>query len=321
MKITKLLLIIVSGILIWGCGNGNNKNTIEASGDIESTDVVVSSRVNGDIDKILKDEGAQVHKGDTIMIIDHETLDLQFKQAEAGVEAAKSQLKLLRVGARSEDIQQAEDALKQAKVNLGLAETNKERMSNLYESKAITKQQYDDVIAKYELTKSQVNIAQENLKKLKNFARPEEIQQAEANLNKSEAALGLIKKSINDSYVTSPIDGFIVNKFVENGETVTMLSSLFKVSNLNPVDLKIYVSEEELGKINLGQKADVTTDSYKNKKYEGTVTYISPEAEFTPKNIQTKDERTKLVFAVKIQVNNPKFELKPGMPADAVVHL
>lgn len=321
MKIIRLLLIIVSGVLIWGCGNGNNKNTIEASGNIESTNVVVSSRVNGNIDNILKDEGTQVHKGDTIMIIDHETLDLQLRQAEAGVEAAKSQLELLRVGARSEDIQQAEDALNQAKVNLDLAEKNKERMSNLYETKAITKQQFDDVIAKYELTKSQVNIAKENLKKLKNFARPEEIQQAEANLNKNEAAVGLIKKNINDSYVISPIDGFIVNKFVENGETVTMLSSLFKVSNLNPVDLKIYVSEEELGKMNLGQKADVSTDSYKNKKYEGTVTYISPEAEFTPKNIQTKDERTKLVFAVKIKVKNPKFELKPGMPADAVVHL
>ena len=100
-----------------------------------------------------------------------------------------------------------------------------------------------------------------------------------------------------------------------------MLSSLFKVSDLTKVNLIIYVSEEELGKVKLGQTADVSSDTYPDKKYEGKITYISPEAEFTPKNIQTKDERTKLVFAVKIEVKNPKFELKPGMPADAAVHL
>ena len=100
-----------------------------------------------------------------------------------------------------------------------------------------------------------------------------------------------------------------------------MLSSLFKVSDLTKVNLIIYVSEEELGKVKLGQAADVSSDTYPDKKYEGKITYISPEAEFTPKNIQTKDERTKLVFAVKIKVKNPEFELKPGMPADAAVHL
>ena len=100
-----------------------------------------------------------------------------------------------------------------------------------------------------------------------------------------------------------------------------MMSSLFKVSDLSKIDLIIYVSEEELGKVKLGQKADITTDSYPDKMYEGKVIYISPEAEFTPKNIQTKDERTKLVFAVKIRTNNPDFQLKSGMPADAVIHL
>jgi len=99
------------------------------------------------------------------------------------------------------------------------------------------------------------------------------------------------------------------------------MSSLFKVSDLATVDLVIYVSEVELGKIKLGQKAEVTIDTYPDRKYEGKVTYISPEAEFTPKNVQTKDERTKLVFAVKISVDNKNFDLKPGMPADAKVYL
>jgi HlyD family secretion protein len=319
-KIT-LILLAFGAVVFWGCGNSNNKNTIAASGDIEATDVVVSSQVNGNVLSILKDEGQKVNAGDTIIILDHETYDYQLEQAEASSEAAEAQLELLKQGARKEDIQQGEDALKQAQINLNLAETNKDRMTKLYESNSITKKQYDDAVAAYNVAASQANAASENLTKLKNYARPEEIKQAEANVNKAAAAVKLLKKSVRDCYVTSPINGFIVNKYVEKGETVTMLSSLFKVSDLNPVKLDIYVSEDDLGKIKLGQKADVTTDTYQNKKYEGKVIYISPEAEFTPKNIQTKDERTKLVFEVKIQIDNSNFELKPGMPADAIVHL
>lgn len=133
--------------------------------------------------------------------------------------------------------------------------------------------------------------------------------------------VGLLKKNIKDSFIISPLNGFIVKNFVESGEIVTPMSSLVKVSNLSTVELIIYVSEIELGKVKLGQKAVITVDTYPEKKYEGRVTFISPEAEFTPKNVQTKDERTKLVFAVKIEVPNKEFDLKSGMPADAEVYL
>jgi membrane fusion protein YbhG len=317
----KILLIFLTGIIIAGCGNGNNKNSIGASGNIEATNVVVSSKVNGQIEKILHDEGQMVHEGDTIMEIDHETLQYQLDQANAGVEAARAQLKLLRIGARKEDITQGEEAVKQAQVNFNLAKKDKDRMQKLYESKSISQNQYDNATAKFELTQAQLTSSKQNLEKLKNFARPEEIQQAEANLNRQTAASDLLKKSIHDSYVQSPITGVIVDKYFEKGETVTQMSSLFKVSDLRTVNLIIYVSEEELGKVKLGQSADVSVDAYPDKSYPGKVIYISPEAEFTPKNIQTKDERTKLVFAVKIRIDNPKYELKPGMPADAVVHI
>ncbi len=317
----KILLIFLIGILITGCGNNENPDTIEASGNIESINVIVSSKVNGQIEKILYDEGQFVNEGDTVMIIDHETLQYQLDQAEAGVEAARAQLNLLKDGARKEDIKQAEEAVKQAQVNFDLAKKDNERMQKLYEAKSISQNQYDNANAKYELTQAQLKSAKENLLKLRNFARPEEIQQADANLKRQIAGADLLKKSIRDSYVQSPINGVIVEKYFEKGETVTQMSSLFKVSDLRTVDLKIYVSEEELGRVKLGQTADISVDAYPNKTYPGKIIYISPEAEFTPKNIQTKDERTKLVFAVKIRVDNPKYELKPGMPADAVVHL
>lgn len=115
------------------------------------------------------------------------------------------------------------------------------------------------------------------------------------------------------------MNGFIVKKFFEKGETVMPMASLLKISDLSLVNLVIYVSEEELGKVKLGQSVNVSVDAYKGKTFPGKVIYISPEAEFTPKNIQTKDERTKLVFAVKVEIKNPDFDLKPGMPADAVI--
>jgi HlyD family secretion protein len=316
----KILFVFVL-IYTAGCGNGNEKNTISASGNIEATNAVVSSRVTGQVIAIKYDEGARVNEGDTVMIIDHDNLEIQLKQATAAENAADAQLKLLQEGARAEDIQQAEDAVKQSKINMDLAERDFKRMKQLYASNTITKKQFDDAQARYELAQAQYNSAQENLKKMKNFARPEEIKQAKANLNRQKAAVDLLKKNISDSYVISPITGFIVQKYVEKGEMVSLLSSLFKVSELATVKLVIYVSEENLGRVKLGQKADVSNDTYKNKNYKGTVIYISPEAEFTPKNIQTKDERTKLVYAVKIEIKNPDFELKPGMPADAVIHL
>ncbi len=321
MKLILKIFFAFAIIYSAGCGNGNDKDKISASGNIEATNAVVSSKVTGQITAIKYDEGSKINEGDTVMIIDHDNLEIQLQQAVAGENAADAQLKLLKEGARAEDIQQAENALQQAKINMNLAEHDFNRMKDLYSSKTITKKQFDDAQAKYELSQSQYNSAQENLRKMKNYARPEEIKQAQANLDRQKAAVDLLKKNISDSYVLSPLTGFIVQKYVEKGETVSMLSSLFKVSELRTVKLVIYVSEENLGRVKLGQKADVTSDTYRNKTYKGTVIYISPEAEFTPKNIQTKDERTKLVYAVKIEIPNPDFELKPGMPADAVVHL
>ena len=320
MKVIKYMPALLL-LLILGCGNGNNKNTIEASGNIEATNVIVSSQVTGKVLSLLKDEGENVNAGDTVLIIDHETLGLQLEQALAAKEAAEAQLNLLKVGAREEDIKQGEEAVTQAKVSFESAQRDAERMEALFNSKAITKKQNEDANSRLDITRAQLTAAQENLKKLKNLARPEDIKQAQANVDRQIATIDILKKQIRDSYVQSPINGIIVKKFFEPGETVTMLSSLFKVSDLTIVNLIIYVSEEELGKVKLGQTADVSSDTYPDKKYEGKITYISPEAEFTPKNIQTKDERTKLVFAVKIEVKNPKFELKPGMPADAAVHL
>lgn len=317
---TMQVFIAILFLAAAGCKD-ENKNIIDASGNIESTDVIVSSKVTGQVESIIFDEGKRVKSGDTVMIIDHEDLELKLAQAEALVDAAKAKLNLLKNGARKEDIQLAENSLDQSEINLETSKKDFQRMKELYDSKTITKKQFEDAKAKYQLSQSQFNSAKQNLMKIKKFARPEEVKQAEANLKSQQALANVLKKSISDSYIISPISGIITQKFVEKGETVSMLSSLFKVSELETVKLIIYVSETDLGKIKLGQNAEVVSDTYPDKKYKGSIIYISPEAEFTPKNIQTKDERTKLVFKVKIKIDNQDFELKSGMPADASILL
>lgn len=319
MKTLKVFIISFASLILLGCGSNEKEKFIEASGTIESTNIIISSRTTGNIQSINFLEGEKVNAGDTIIIIDHEHLDIQLLQANAAKDAAEAQLKLMLKGAREEDIIQAEQNLNQAKINFEIAGRDKIRMQNLYDSRSVTQKQYEDAIARYNLMSAQYKAAQENYNKVKKIFRQEEIDQAKANLNKAIAGVELLKKNIRDSYVTSPISGFLVKTFVEKGETVSPMSSLFKVSDLDFVELVIYVSTVELGYVKLGQKAEVTIDTYKDKIYEGKVTYLSPEAEFTPKNIQTKDERTKLVFAVKITIPNKDYDLKPGMPADASI--
>jgi HlyD family secretion protein len=316
-----LFIFSVSLISIVTACNGNNNGNIVASGNIEATNIIVSSQVAGKVIQILKDEGAKLNKGDTVIIIDPEMYELKLQEALASKEYAEAQFNLLKKGARNEDINQAEENLKQAEISFKLAEKDKERMENLYQSQTITKKQYDDAIANYEINTARLSVARENLQKIKNLSRPEEIKQAEASLNRAIANVNLFKKNLNDCYVTSPSSGFITKKFVETGETAGMMSSLFQVADLSSVEIVIYIRETELGKVKLGQNAEISIDTYPDKSYEGEVVYISPEAEFTPKNIQTQEERTKLVFAVKIKIENPNFELKDGMPADAVIIL
>lgn len=319
MKFIIISIHLVLIILISGCGNSHENNSITASGTIESVNITISSKTSGTITKLNFREGDRIKKGDLLAEIGHDLLDIQLRQAEAGVELAYAQLKLLRSGARKEDIKQSEDLLKQAKINLELAKLDKERATELYKQDAATKKLYDDAIGRYDLSLTQYNSAKENLSKVRSIIRPEEIESAEANLKKAVSGVDLLKQYIEDCSIYAPADGFVSKKFVEEGETTVPGASLLRLSNLETVNLVIYISETELSKVKLGQDAEIKIDAFKDKTYNGKIIFISPEAEFTPKNIQTPEERTKLVFAVKIEIPNPQFELKPGLPADAKI--
>jgi HlyD family secretion protein len=294
--------VFILGLL--GC-SGGDKKAITASGTIETTEVTVSAKVGGQVMKLFVDEGSNVGKGDTLLQIDRSDLDIQLRQALANAAAAESQYKLTVLGPRKEDILQAEANFKNAQDDLKRAE-------DLFQASTVTQKHLDDAKTRY-------TVAEQTYEKLKSGSRPEEIEAARARRDLANAQADAIRKKISDSYVVAPMQGVITEKAVEEGDVVVQNGSLFRISRLDKVHLMIYVSEEELAKIKLGQSADVFIDAYPKKSFPGKIIYISDVAEFTPKNVQTKEDRTKLVFGVKIGVPNPDRVLKPGMPADATI--
>jgi HlyD family secretion protein len=292
---------------------------IVASGTIEAAEVRISSKVGGEVLGLFVGEGDQVSTGQLLVQIDHASLDLQLQQAQAGVELAEAQLHLLAKGARPEDIQQAQEALTQAQENLRLAREDAERIRQLFASGSATQKQREDAEARYVVAQAQFNSAQQALKKIQNLAQPEEIQAARARLEQARIAVQLLQKNIQDTAVASPLTGLVTHKLVEAGELVSPGTTMLILSDLSRVELQVYVAEPELGAITLGQAVRVRIDGGPQTEFPGRINFISSEAEFTPKNIQTRDERVKLVYRVKVEVDNPQGILKPGMPADALL--
>ncbi len=320
MKARLLAILCVALLLSLPAGScARPPRGISASGTIEATEVRVAAKVGGEILELPVEEGSRVARGQTLARIDHETLDLQLEQARAGVVLAQAQLALLLKGARSEDIQQAQEALIQAEQNLRLAREDAERMKGLLASGSATQKQNDDAAARFVVAQAQYNAASQALRKLQNLARPEEVQAAQARVDQARAAVRLLQKSIADAEVSSPREGLVTQRLVEPGELVAPGTTLLVLADLSRVELEVFVSEPDLGRVSLGQQVDVRIDGPPPNSFNGRISSISSEAEFTPKNIQTRQERVKLVYGVKIQIENAQGTLKAGMPADAVL--
>jgi HlyD family secretion protein len=303
VRVILTTLFAALAILLAGCGNGN-PGVIEASGTIEGTDINVGSEVAGRVRAVPASEGARVAAGDTLVLIDDEEYRLQLLQAEANLASFEFAYRLAIEGSRREDIVQAEAAFH-------TAETDYKRMKELIDAQSVTQKQYDDAYARYVA-------AQQTYTKLKNGLRPAEINGARGRRDGADAQVALLRKRVRNCAIIAPSAGTVTLRAVEPGELVGISTNVVRLTYLEKVKLTIYVNEKELGHLALGQKADVSIDAFENGRvFPGTIVYISPVAEFTPKNVQTKEERTKLVFAVKIEVENPDGALKPGLPADA----
>jgi len=269
------------------------------------------------------------------------------KAARAAVDAAEATWLDLKAGSRDQEIEAAKAELAEAQAQLDQWESDYARVSQLVEKNAISRQDYDRVRASYKAAEERVKAATQKLAlaqagfrehrieqaeatKRKAEAelalvlegpRAEKIAQAEARHKQAEAALALAETKLGYARLVAPIRGVVLSENVEPGEYVAPGTPVVTVGDLAHPWLRAYINETDLGRVKHGQKVHVTTDTYPDKVYEGRVSFIASEAEFTPKNVQTQKERVKLVYRIKIDVANPELELKPGMPADAKILL
>lgn len=292
---------------------------IRLSGNIEATDAQVSFKVAGRVVERPVDEGQVVRAGELIARLDDSELKQEVARQEAQVAVAQAQLREFATGFRPEEVAQAQAAAEAAKAESDRAAADLVRQKALLEREVISRREFDASLSAADASAARLRQARENLALFHRGYRSEKVEAAGASLRQAEASLELARTKLAEARVASPLDGVVLSKSVEVGEFVSPGTPVVTVSDLSRVWLRAYVDGADLGRVKLGQKVRVRTDSFPGKAYEGSVSYISPEAEFTPKTVQTKKERVRLVYRIKIDLENPARELKPGMPADAEI--
>ncbi|MCL4538736.1 MAG: efflux RND transporter periplasmic adaptor subunit [Bacteroidetes bacterium] len=316
----KYAVLLAFSFLIAGCGNNSGKDEVTGTGTVEATESSIAAQVPGRILGMYFEEGSLVKQGDTLAEIDHRSLAEQVKQARAALVMAKQQYDLLVAGARSEDLKVAQEGVKQASANFNLSKLAYDRTSKLYSDHSVSQSQMDAAQAQFDIAQAQLRSATQTLEKLQHFARPEEIRSAAAAVDQAEAALGNATIAFDHSYVTAPFNGTVLDKLQEPGNFANIGAPLYTIANLKTMKMTVYINEVDLARIRLNNKARVFLDGMPNHPFTGKVIYISPTAEFTPKNVETKQDRIKLVFAVKLEIANPDGYLKAGLPADATIY-
>ncbi len=297
------------------------QDTIRVSGNIEVTDVAVSFRISGWVEERLVTEGDTVSAGQIIARLDSAELAQEVLLYEAEVKAAMATLEELETGYRTEEIEEWKAVVRRTRIDLDRLRSEFKRQEKLYEEKIISIREFEAAKADYEAAEAKYREVNKRLVLLEQGPRRERIDKARADFQRAREVLGLAKVRLNYATITSPISGLVLSKNIEPGEYVSPGTPVVTVGNLNNVWLRAYINQTDLGRIKVGQTVYITTDTYPGKIYEGIITFIASEAEFTPKNVQTQEERVKLVYRIKIEADNPEMELKPGMPADGTILL
>ena len=310
------ILFSTAAIFAIGCNKPVDTGAIQASGHIEATEIRLASKVGGRLLEAPLEEGRQVAIGELVARFETVDAEHQLAQARANAEAADAKLRLLLAGSRAEDLRRAEDQLAQAQAELDAARRDLKRLSGLAERGSATEKSRDDAATRHEVAERAVAAARAQLDKLVAGPRRQEIEAARAQRASAEAMVAGVEQQIVDATVSAPTGGVITRRVAEPGEVLPPGATLAVLTDLARPWLTVWIDEPNLSRVTLGQKVAVRVDG-RNESFEGTVSFISPVAEFTPKNVQTPDERAKLVFRVKVALDNSDGTFKPGMPADA----
>jgi HlyD family secretion protein len=307
--------VLLGAAALVACGGGPPQAGVTTSGHVEADEVHVATKVAGRIASLAIKEGDPIAAGAEIARIETVDLDLALAAAQADAGRARAELDLLLAGTRQEEIQEAAALLARAEAEAEAARLDLDRQETLLASGSGTTKGRDDARARRDATAASVDAAAERHRRLRSGSRPEEIAAARARVAVAEARAAQMRQQIQDALVLSPTSGRITEKIVEAGEIVPAGAVLAVVTDLTNPWLTVYVNEPDLDLLQLGQEAEVTTDGGQMRR--GRITYIASAAEFTPRNVQTRDERVKLVFKVKVALPNEDGLFKPGMPAQA----
>jgi HlyD family secretion protein len=324
-----ILVLLLSAATAMRCRGQAGNGPSRASGYVEATEVRVAPEAGGRILEIAVREGDRVDRGSLIARLDDTDTAIALRRAEAERDQAAAQLRLLQAGARSEDVRQASAQLESARADAHAAEAELQsaradlsRFEALLSSNAGSRKQRDDAATRVAVTEARVNAARERARaaaeavaRLKAGARAEEISAARARVAAAEAQIASLAKSQKDATLVSPVSGFVTAKLADAGEVIARGTPIVTVTDLDHAWANVYVDEPIVPQLKLGQPVTLLTDA--GQRVQGTITFISPKAEFTPRNVQTAEERTKLVYRIKVTTDNRDGILKAGMPVEA----
>ena len=317
--IIAVIALVAVAALIVSRRSSAVKGEIKVSGTVEATTAELSFKVGGRLSRRLVDEGMQVTVGQTVALLEDDELKQERDARTADEKAVRAALADLEAGSRREEIAQGEAALNRMKADADKLARDAERAENLFTREVIPRMELDAARAGRDASAAAVREAEQRLKLIKAGPRPDAVRQARARVDASSAGLSLAETRLAQAVLSAPMAGLVLAKHAEPGEMLAPGTPVVTIARMDEVWLRGYIPEADVGRVAIGQRARVTADAWPGRVLEGRVSFISSEAEFTPKNVQTEKERVKLVYRIKVTLPNPKGELKPGMPADAII--
>jgi HlyD family secretion protein len=315
-----VVVVAIVGGVYWGF-KSTDRDELIIYGNVDIRKVDLGFRVTGRIREMRFEEGDCVKEGQIMAVLDKDTFEADVHSARGQMQAQEANLRKMEKGNRPEEIEQARASLNEKEVRFKNVHRLYQRRLSLEQSGAISKQQYDDTLADRDAAEAQEKLAEASLALQLAGFREEDVQQARANLETARARLTQAEISLQDTEITSPADGIILTRVREPGAIVSAGQTVYTLQLPSPVWVRTYVAERDLGRIYQGMPADVYTDSQPAKPYHGQIGFISPVAEFTPKNVETKDLRTDLVYRLRVIVDSPDNGLRQGMPVTVKLQL
>ena len=315
-KLTIALIILLISFISYKIYSNiflKNENNLTFYGNIDTRTVNVGFRFLGKIENITKDEGEIVKKDEVLVKLDTASLEKSLEELNEKIFASKLELSKLQTGYRQEEILEAKTAMEEAIENLNKTKDTYNRQTNLFKTKSTSEENFTISQLNYKQALATLDKAKALYELRKNGYRDEDIKIQESNLKSLEIQAEKLKIDLNDSVIKAPVDGVILTRFKEIGAITNAGESILEIAKTDEFWVRAYIDEKNLGNIKPGLKMSIQTDS-RSENYEGVIGFISPVAEFTPKNIETQELRADLVYSFRVIVKNPDDKIRQGMP-------